>query len=91
MFPFVAIVEDTRVAAQSNPPEPTPVVLVVVDEDCHVRARTGVLDPPELRRPFRLAVDGGVDRVAVECEDDRDEVRPPVRVGCRQPSDTRAR
>jgi hypothetical protein len=63
----------------------------VVDEDRDVRSRTGVLDSAQLGGSFPLAVDGGVERVAVQREDDRDEVRPSVRIGRRQPGNARSR
>ncbi len=84
---LVSLVEHARSAAEPDPPEQAPVLLVVIDEDGDVGTRAGVLDPPQPLRALRLAVHGGVEGVALEGEDDRDQVRPPVGVGRRQPRD----
>src|SRR5437016_6345071 len=63
---FLAVVEHARAAAQPDPPEALPVLVVVVDEDGDVGPRAGVLDPPQRARALRLAVHCGVQRVAVE-------------------------
>ena len=44
---LLAGVEDAGAAAQADPPEAAPVLLVVVDEDRHVRPGAGVLDPAQ--------------------------------------------
>src|ERR671934_2350969 len=88
MLALLAGVEHARAAAQPNPPQPLPVLLVVVDEDRHIRTGAGVLDPAERPRALRLAVDRRVQRLAVEREDDRHEMRPPVGIGGRQPGYT---
>ena len=91
MRPLVALVENARAAAQADPPQAPPVLLVMVDEDRHVGTNAGVLDSAKHLRPFRLPVDGRVQRVALDREHDRDEVRPPVRIRCREPRNTRRR
>src|SRR5262249_20273467 len=68
-----------------------PVLLVVVDEDGHVRPCARVLDPAQAPRPLRLLVDRGIERLAVEDEHDRDEMRPSVRVDRREPRHARLR
>jgi probable F420-dependent oxidoreductase len=59
----------------------------VVDEDRDVWPHSCVLDPPERSRALPLRIDGRVQRVSVEHEDDGDDVRTTVRVGRREPSD----
>jgi probable F420-dependent oxidoreductase len=85
-----AAVENTRVATEANPPEPRPVVLVVIDEDRDVGPPAGVLDPPQRARALRLRVDRRVERVAVEREHDRDEMRTAIVVDRGEASDPRA-
>jgi hypothetical protein len=89
MRKLVAVVEHACTAAHADPPQPPPILLVVVDQDRHVRAGARVLDSPQRPRALRLGVDGRVERVAVDGEHDRDEMRLPVRIGCRQPCDAR--
>jgi len=86
---LVAAVENACAAAHTNPPELPPVLLVVVDEDRHVGTCARVLDPAKRARSLRLLVDRRVERVALDYEHDRDEMRPPVGIRCRQPCDTR--
>jgi probable F420-dependent oxidoreductase len=88
---LLAAVEHPCVAAEPHPPEPGPVVLVVVDEGRHLRPAAGVLDPPQRPRPLRLRVDGGVESVARECEHDWHKVWPTVGVDGRKPGDPRVR
>ena len=59
--------------------------LVMVDKDGHVRALAGVRDGAEAARALRLRVDGRVKPLASEDEDNRHQVRAPVRVGRREP------
>jgi Luciferase-like monooxygenase len=75
---LLSVVEYARVAAATDPLEVTPVILLVVDEDGDVGSSARVLDSPQLGRALRLAVDCRIERVALECEDDRDDVRPAV-------------
>src|SRR5262249_44488660 len=84
-----AVVEDPRAAAQADPPQPAPFLLVVVDEDRDLGPGPRVLDPAQRPRALRLAVDRGVERVAVEHEHDRDGRRPPVGIGRREPRHAR--
>jgi Luciferase-like monooxygenase len=86
---LLAAVEHTRAAAEANPPEAFPVLLVVVDEDGNTRVETRVLDPPKRSRPLRLRVHRRVERVALHREDDGNEMRPTVGVDRGQASDPR--
>lgn len=86
---LVATVEHAGASAQPHPPKARPILVVAVDEHRHVWSAARVLDP--LQRPcaLRLGVDGGVEGVPDEHEDNRDEVRSPVRVHGRKTSDGR--
>jgi hypothetical protein len=57
----------------------------VVDKDGHGRPLAGVRDAAEFARALRLRVDGRVEALAIEDEDNRHEVRAPVRVDRREP------
>jgi hypothetical protein len=63
----------------------------MIDEDRDVGPGAGVLDPTQLRRTLRLEVDRGIERVAVEREHDRDEMRPAVGIRRGQPCNARRR
>ena len=91
MSRLLAAVEHACVAAEPHPPEPGPVVVVVVDEDRHLRPAAGVLDPAQRPRPLRLRVNGRVERVADEREHNWDKVWAPVGVDGRKPGDARVR
>jgi len=84
-----AIVHDPRRSAQAHPPEPRPVVLVVVDQHLDPRVRLDVREPLQSARSFRLLVHGRVQRVALDREADRDDVRAAVGANGRQPRDGR--
>ena len=43
---LLAAVEHACLATEPHPPEPGPVLVVVVDEDRHIRPSVSVLDPP---------------------------------------------
>ena len=87
---LLAVVEDATTTAEPHPPEPAPVLVVAIDEDRDLGPHAGVLDPAERPGAFRLRVDGGVEGVTREREDDRDEMRPAVRVGGREVRDSRS-
>ena len=82
---LLARIEHPRASPKAHPPELAPVIFVVVDEDGHVRSLAGVRDAAKFERALRFRVDGRVKRLAIEDEDDRHEVRAPVRVGRREP------
>jgi antitoxin SocA-like protein len=88
---LLALVEYAGAAAEADPPEAAPVFFVVVDKDRDVWPGAGVFDAPQLGRALRLAVDRGIERVAVEREHDRNQVRTAVWVRRRQPRDSRRR
>ena len=66
-------------AAQPHPPEPRPVLVVVVDQHLDARIGLDVAQPLQAPGPLRLLVDRRVQRVALDHEADRDDVRPPGR------------
>jgi probable F420-dependent oxidoreductase len=84
-----AAVQHARTAIEPNPPELVPVVVVVVDQDGHIRVLANVLDPLQPRRALRLRIDGRVERVPVERVHDRHQVRAAVRAHGREPRDLR--
>jgi hypothetical protein len=61
----------------------------VVDQHLDVRVRLDVAQALQRARAFGLLVDGGIERVAVEREADRDDVGTSLRVDGGQPGDTR--
>ena len=78
-------------ASQPHPPQARPVLVPVVDHDLDARVRRDVRQPTQPPRPLRLLVDGRVERVALEREADRDDVRGPVRSDRGQPCDPLSR
>jgi probable F420-dependent oxidoreductase len=86
---LVAAVQDPCSTAETDPPQPAPVLLVVVDEYRDVRVAARVLDPEEGPGALRLLVDSRVEGVAFESEHDRNEVWPAVRAHRRQAGDAR--
>ena len=71
-----------------HPPQPGPViVVVVVDEHRHRRMGGDVGQALQRRRPLRLGVDRAVHRVAGEDEDEGNDVRTAVAPHRRQPGD----
>jgi probable F420-dependent oxidoreductase len=75
---LVAVVEDARSAADTDPPQPPPILVVAIDEDGDMRVRSGVLDAAKGARALPLRVDGRVEGLAVEREHDRNEMWPSV-------------
>ena len=91
MLPLLALIKYAGAAAEADPPEAAPVFFVMIDEDGDLGPCAGVFDSPQLGRPLRFAVDRGIERVAIECEHDRDQVRTAIWVRGRQPGDSRRR
>jgi hypothetical protein len=75
----------------AHPPEPSPVVLVVVDHEGAPRIGTHVRQALQAARALRLRVDGRVDGVVDEGEHDRDDVRSAVRPHRREVGDRAGR
>src|SRR5439155_5841324 len=78
--------------AEPHPPEPRPVLVVVVDDDLDGWVRSDVLDAPERGRSLRLLIDRPVepDLVGIrrdEREDERHHVRAAVSADRRHPTD----
>lgn len=84
-----AILDDPRRPVDSNPPQPGPVVLVMVDQDADSGVRGQVLQPLQLARSLWLRIDGKVEDVALHGEGDGHQVRLTVGTGRGQPSDRR--
>ena len=76
--PRASSLDDTRRPREPHPPESRPVLVPVVDHDLDPGVRLDVREPAEPPRRLRLLVDGRVERVAVEREADRDDVRAAV-------------
>ena len=78
--------DDAGGAISPHPPQLGPIrVVVVIDEQRDGGVRRDVRQATQRGRPLRLVVDRAVDRVTVEREDDRHDVRPARPVGRRQP------
>ncbi len=75
---------DSRGPIESDPPEPRPVILVMVDQDGDRGVGGDVAKALEIGRSFWLCVDRKVERSVIEGEADRDGVRPPVRTDRRK-------
>ncbi len=86
---FLAAAEDACAPSETRPPEVRPVVVVVIDEHGYLGPRTRVLDAPQHAGALRLLVNRRVERVTGECEDDRDEMWPPVVIGGGETRDPR--
>ena len=73
-------------AVEPDPPEPRPVVLVVVYKDGHPRIGGGILQAAQAGGPLRLPVDGGVQHVRVEHKTEWNQVGSAVAADGCQPS-----
>src|SRR5436309_7220768 len=80
-----SFLDDARLAVGAHPPQLVPAFLVVVDEECHPRVRRDVRESLQLRRGLRFRVHDRTDAIAVDCEDDRDEVRRGIGADGRHP------
>src|SRR5689334_10437729 len=80
-------VDDHAEAVGTHPPQPAPVLLVVVDQQGAPRLTAQVGQPLQLRRPLGFGVYGQPDGVPSRREHDRHEVGRTVRTNGRQPSD----
>src|SRR5262249_26603560 len=77
--------ERSRSAVQPDPPEPRPVVLVVIHQDRHPWIGGRVLQAAPPGAPFGLAVDGRVQYVGVEHETEWNHVWGSVATDGGQP------
>jgi hypothetical protein len=68
MLPGRAFLDDAGRAVDADPPEPVPVLLVVVGEQRDPRILADVADPAEVGRGLRLVIDRDVDLGAVDRE-----------------------
>jgi hypothetical protein len=75
---FSIVGHHASIAVHPNPPQPIPVVLVVIDKDRNPRVRHEVADAFEVGGPFGLGVDGEVERLLIEREGDRHYMRLSV-------------
>lgn len=70
--------DDASRAVGAHPPEPGPVLLVMIDEHRDGGIRGDVLQALEIRGALGFGVDREVQLVAIEREDDRHDVRSPI-------------
>ena len=89
MLALGPLVEHPRRSFQPHPPQPRPVLFVVVDQHRDFRAVADVLEALQAARPLGLLVDGRVEDVSVEGEAERDEVRATPAVERGQAADPR--
>src|SRR5437763_1681177 len=83
------VLDDLRPAGETDPPQAPPVLVPVVDHDLDLRVRLDVGEPSQPARRLRLLVHSRDQRVAVEREADRDDVRPAVGADRGEPGDPR--
>src|SRR4029450_13648928 len=90
-FTRVPVVLDAARPVEAHPPQPRPVLLVVVDQQRGDPGGAQVLEPDQVEGRLRLVVDGGVDRVALEDEAAGDDGGGPARCDRGQPAHPRLR
>src|SRR6266513_6302181 len=75
------VIEDVRDTVDADPPQPRPVVFVVVDEDTYTRIPRDVAQALEVAASLGFVVDGEVEVIVIVRKSDGDDVRPALRVG----------
>src|SRR5215211_1480244 len=77
--------DDSREAIRPRPPELRPVILIVVGENADAWIGCDVGQAPQARGALGLVVHSTDDRITVDRERDRHQMRLTLRVDCGQP------
>ena len=78
MLGLCPVCHDTRLTVHPNPPQPVPVLLVVVDKNGDGWVRGNVAEPLEVRSSFRLGVNGEIENLPIEGKANRHDMRSAI-------------
>jgi len=83
MLSLLLVCHHSRLTVEPNPPQPVPLVLVMVDENGDRRVRRDVAKALEVGRSFRLGINGEVQNLPVKGKGNRHEMWSPITAhGC---------